>query len=148
VNNTFISALTGVIFGAGLLLSGMTDANKVINFLDVGGAWDASLGFVMVGAICVNAVLYRLVLRRESPLFAANFRIPTRSDIDARLVGGAALFGLGWGLGGYCPGPGFVSIAGADPAPAVFLASMLAGMLVVKVGDQAGTPEPVSPVTQ
>jgi len=121
------SALTalfvGALFGAGLVVSGMTQADKVVDFLDVANLWDPSLAFVMVGAIGVHVVLYRLILRRSSPLFAESFGIPTRTDIDPRLVGGAALFGVGWGLGGYCPGPGLVSsMSGAGNAVAFVLA--------------------------
>lgn len=123
----------GLLFAIGLGLSGMTDANKVIGFLNVAGEWDPSLGFVMVGAIAIHLALFRLILRRNSPLFAERFELPSRRDIDLRLVGGAALFGVGWGLGGFCPGPGLVSLMGFGSSAAVFVVSMLGGMLAFKL---------------
>lgn len=123
----------GLVFALGLGVSGMTDANKVIGFLNLAGDWDPSLAFVMVGAIGVHLALYRLILRRQSPLFCDTFHIPTRRDINAQLVGGAALFGVGWGLGGFCPGPGLVSLAGLGSSAAVFVAFMLFGMMAHKV---------------
>jgi len=129
-----IAAFTGgLVFALGLGVSGMTDANKVIGFLNLAGDWDPRLAFVMAGAIGVHLLLYRLILRRQSPIFADRFHIPTRRDISPRLVGGAALFGMGWGLGGFCPGPGLVSLMGHGAAPGVFVASMLGGMLVHKL---------------
>ena len=119
----------GLLFAVGLGVSGMTDANKVIGFLNLAGDWDPSLAFVMVGAIGVHLALYRLILRRQSPLFCDTFHIPTRRDINPQLVGGAALFGVGWGLGGYCPGPGLVSLAGLGSSAFVFVVFMLAGMM-------------------
>jgi uncharacterized membrane protein YedE/YeeE len=119
----------GLLFGLGLGFSGMTLPSKVIGFLDVTGAWDASLAFVMMGALAVHFVLFRLVKRRASPLFDAKFHLPTRSDIDPKLVLGAALFGVGWGLGGYCPGPGLVSAASGSPPALLFVLTMAVGML-------------------
>ncbi len=129
MKNHVISFLVGLIFALGLGISGMLQPSKVMGFLDVAGAWDPSLIFVMVGGIAVNTLAYRLVvLKREAPCFAARFLVPTRKDIDAPLVVGAILFGIGWGLGGYCPGPGIVSLlSGAMPA-VTFVGSMLAGM--------------------
>lgn len=122
------SFAAGVLFAIGLGVSGMTQPSKVAGFLDLFGAWDASLAFVMVGAIAVYFVLYRLTMRRTAPLFDIRFHVPTRKDLDRRLVLGASMFGIGWGLGGYCPGPGLVSAAaGALPA-LVFVASMALGM--------------------
>ncbi len=126
-----VSFVSGLVFALGLGLGGMANANKVVNFLDLVGAWDPSLAFVMGGAIAVHLVAYQwFVPRMQQPLFAPRFGIPTRSDIDGRLVGGAALFGLGWGLGGYCPGPGIVSLGSGSMAPAVFMVAMVGGMLV------------------
>lgn len=120
----------GLLFALGLGVSGMTKPSKVVGFLDLFGAWDASLAFVMIGAIAVYAVLYRVITKREVSLFDGGFQLPTRKDIDARLVVGAGLFGIGWGLGGYCPGPGLVSAAsGALPAIA-FALSMAVGMKI------------------
>lgn len=132
----YLSALiTGVVFGLGLGISGMTQADKVIGFLDVADAWDPSLAFVMVGAIGVHLVLYRLILRRDSPLFAERFGIPTRTDLDARLVVGSGLFGVGWAMGGYCPGPGLVSMTSGAPNALAFVLSMIAGMVVYQAWD-------------
>ncbi len=119
----------GVLFGAGLLVSGMTRPAKVIGFLDVFGAWDASLAFVMIGAIAVHFIAYRLIRGRASPILAESWALPTRRDIDFNLVTGAALFGLGWGLSGYCPGPAVVSLASGTTGVVVFTGAMLAGML-------------------
>ena len=105
----------------------MTDANKVIGFLNLAGEWDPSLAFVMVGAIGVHLSLYRLITKRQSPIFTAAFVIPTRRDIDWKLVGGAGLFGVGWGLGGFCPGPGLVSASGLGQPAVTFVAFMLFG---------------------
>ena len=96
----------GALFGVGLVLSGMTRADKVIGFLDLFGDWDPTLAFVMMGAIAMHLTLYRIILRRQSPLWGDRFHVPTRRDISPQLVVGAAIFGVGWGLGGYCPGPG------------------------------------------
>ena len=128
---------SGLLFAVGLGISGMTDANKVIGFLNVAGQWDPSLAFVMVGAIAVHLVTYRLIVRRPSPIFADLFLIPTITDINPRLVGGAALFGVGWGLGGFCPGPGVVSSTGLGIAALTFTGCMLLGMVVFHAVDPA-----------
>lgn len=120
---------TGLVFALGLGISGMTQPDKVINFLGLGPGWDPSLALVMVGAIGVHAVLYRFVLKRPSPLFGDRFGIPTRADIDGRLVVGAALFGAGWALSGVCPGPGIVASVSATAPALVFLVAMSAGMV-------------------
>jgi len=137
---TFVlgAGLTGVVFGLGLVVSGMTKPDKVIGFLDVfSGAWDPSLALVMVGAIAVHAVLFRLIMRRRSPLLDAKFHLPTRTDIDANLVVGAALFGVGWGLGGVCPGPGLVAAASLASPLLLFVGGLLAGMAVFKLTNTA-----------
>ena len=121
---------TGALFAVGLAVSGMTKPAKVVGFLDITGSWDASLAFVMMGAIAVHFVLYRVVTRRPSPLFDAKFHVPTRKDIDLRVVLGAALFGVGWGLGGFCPGPGLVTAGGGSLGAVVFVVGMTIGMLV------------------
>jgi len=120
----------GALFAVGLAVSGMTRPAKVAGFLDLAGDWDASLAFVMMGAIAVHFVAYRLVLRRPAPLFDESFHLPTRRDIDLRLVLGAAVFGVGWGLGGYCPGPGLVSAAAGALGAVVFVVGMTVGMLI------------------
>ena len=120
--------VAGLLFGAGLTVSGMTRPQKVIGFLDVFGTWDASLLFVMLGAIAVHFFAYRLTRGRRAPLLAAKFFVPSRRDLDVRLLIGAAVFGVGWGLGGYCPGPGFVSLASGGAGATIFVGCMLAGM--------------------
>jgi uncharacterized membrane protein YedE/YeeE len=108
--------LSSLLFALGLGFSGMTHPEKIIGFLDFAGRWDPILALVMIGAIASHASLYALIRRRRSPLFEATFAIPTRRDIDGRLVGGAALFGVGWGLGGLCPGPAIVALVSGVPA--------------------------------
>jgi hypothetical protein len=129
--NRVISAFGGgVLFAIGLGVSGMADANKVIGFLDLAGSWDPSLAFVMLGAIAVHLAFYRLLIRRESPLFGDRFHLPTRRDITPPLMMGSALFGVGWGLGGFCPGPALTSLAELESPAAIFSAFMLLGMLL------------------
>ena len=118
----------GLLFGAGLLISGMTQPEKVLGFLDLFGAWDATLAFVMAGAVGVTAAGFALARRRGLPVFAARLQWPTRSDIDAQLVVGAILFGIGWGLVGLCPGPALVNLAGLSAPVIVFVIAMAAGM--------------------
>lgn len=125
-----LAALAGALFGAGLLLGGMTDPAKVIGFLDVSRSWDPSLAFVMGGAVAVYAVVFRVVRRRRAdPWFDVAFHLPTRRDVDVGLVAGAAIFGVGWGLGGLCPGPALVAAAAGSPTGLLFVGAMLAGML-------------------
>jgi uncharacterized membrane protein YedE/YeeE len=124
------SLLSGVLFGAGLALGGMTNPRKVIGFLDIGGAWDPSLAFVMLGAIAVHFFAYRWVSGSASPLFADEFAIPKLRQIDPKLVSGSALFGAGWGIGGYCPGPGIVSLGAGSRDALVFVATMAIGWLL------------------
>lgn len=123
-----VALSTGLLFGAGLVLSGMTKPEKVIGFLDILGRFDASLIFVMMGAIAVHFFAYRWKQGRSTPLFDTKFLVPTRRDIDAKLLAGALLFGAGWGLGGYCPGPGLVSLTGGGISALIFVAAMLTGM--------------------
>jgi uncharacterized protein len=120
----------GALFAIGLAISGMTQPSKVIGFLDLAGRWDASLAFVMLGAVVVHFIAQRLVARRSRPLFEAKFQLPTRSDLDGRLVLGAALFGVGWGMGGFCPGPGLVSAGAGSLDAIVFVVGMTLGMIV------------------
>lgn len=129
VMSVVLAALAGAGFGAGLLVSGMTQPAKVIAFLDVTGRWDPSLAFVLGGALVVVAVAWRVVgARRREPWFDTRFHLPTRRDVDLPLVAGAALFGIGWGLAGYCPGPGLVAAAAGSHQAVVFVAAMLVGM--------------------
>lgn len=135
---------SGVLFAVGLGVSGMTKPSKVVGFLDLFGAWDASLAFVMIGAIAVYLALYRVIIKRRAPLFETRFHLPTRKDLDGRLVLGAATFGVGWALGGYCPGPGLVTAAsGALPAIA-FVVSMAVGMKLEHVLSQRWAPTKAS----
>lgn len=122
--------VAGVLFGLGLAVSGMLIPDKVLNFLDIAGHWDPSLALVMGGAIAVTLPGYFVVTKRERPLFAEGFSLPAATAIDARLLGGAALFGLGWGLSGLCPAPALVNIASGFGDVLVFVAAMLAGMLL------------------
>ncbi len=118
----------GVLFAIGLGISGMTLPLKVIGFLDFTGEWDPALAFVMGGAVIVYAIGYRLVTKRERPRFDVKFSLPTRREITPRLIAGATLFGLGWGLGGFCPGPALTSVPSGAPQVLVFVAAMLGGM--------------------
>jgi len=122
------SFVSGVVFALGLGISGMTRPVKVIGFLDFFGAWDASLAFVIVGAIAVYFVAYRFSRTMPSPLLAPDFSLPKRSDLDSKLVLGAAIFGVGWGLSGFCPGPALTSLASGAPAVMIFVAAMVLGM--------------------
>lgn len=128
--NVSAALVSGALFGVGLVLSGMTRPEKVLGFLDVGGAWDASLALVMASAVAVHFFAYRLIRGRRAPLCADAFGIPTRRDIDVKLLVGATLFGIGWGLAGYCPGPGMVSLASGGKGAMVFVVSMLLGMSI------------------
>lgn len=132
-----VAFAAGVIFALGLVIGGMTEPANVIGFLDVTGAWRPALMFVMVGAIAVNALVYRWTRGRRAPLYAEAFALPTRRDLDPRLIGGAAVFGIGWGLGGYCPGPGITALASGSLSAVVFVAAMLAAMWVVGAVERA-----------
>ncbi|WP_207775166.1 DUF6691 family protein [Tamilnaduibacter salinus] len=124
--------LAGLLFGLGLAVSGMTDPARVIGFLDIAGAWDPTLAFVMGGAVVTTFVGFRLAWHRGDPLFGDVFHIPTRRDLDGRLIGGAALFGIGWGLSGYCPGPAVASIAGLSWPLAAMLLAMVGGWFLAR----------------
>jgi uncharacterized membrane protein YedE/YeeE len=121
------AALAGVVFGIGLALAQMTDPLKVLGFLDLAGAWDASLLFVLGGAVLVAAAGFRFVFRRTAPRFGDRFHLSTRTAIDRPLLIGSTLFGLGWGLAGYCPGPALASLAWGNPEALWFVPAMLAG---------------------
>ncbi|HEX2728971.1 MAG TPA: DUF6691 family protein [Rubrobacteraceae bacterium] len=121
--------VSGLIFGLGLAISGMMNPAKVIGFLDVAGDWDPTLAFVMGGALLVTSPAYRVILKRQRPVLESNFSLPTKKTLDAPLIGGSALFGVGWGLVGFCPGPA-VAALGTGLAPVlVFVAAMLTGMV-------------------
>ncbi|MBS3805257.1 MAG: YeeE/YedE family protein [Oleiphilaceae bacterium] len=122
----------GILFAIGLIVSQMVNPAKVLNFLDIAGAWDPTLAFVMGGAILVTMPAFRFVLKRPHPLFGSKFYLPTRSDIDARLVAGAVLFGIGWGITGLCPGPAITALASGLLPVVGFLLAMTGGVLVHK----------------
>lgn len=124
----FTALISGLLFGAGLAVSGMMNPGKVVGFLDLAGAWDPSLAFVMGGALVVTAIGYRLVGSRGRPLFDARFHLPTAKSIDPRLIGGAALFGIGWGISGLCPGPAIAAATTGISDILIFGAAMLAGV--------------------
>ena len=136
-----LAAVAGALFGAGLLLAGMTDPRKVLGFLDVTGAWgawDPSLAFVMIGAIGVHALAYIAVRRDARPLLSPRYHLPPTTPIDRQLLAGAAVFGIGWGLAGYCPGPALVAGATGGLTALVFLGAMLLGMVAERIGPLAG----------
>ena len=126
----------GLIFGFGLLLSGMSDPAKVLNFLDIAGVWsgtwDPSLAFVMAGAIAVTFPGFKWALRQPRPLLAERFHLPAARELDLRIISGPAIFGLGWGLAGFCPGPAFTALGFGSRAAVVFVAAMAAGMLLAR----------------
>ncbi|WP_246729155.1 DUF6691 family protein [Methylosinus sp. RM1] len=138
-----LSFLIGLVFGSGLYLSGMTSPNKVQGFLDLFGLWDPSLALVMGGAIAVGLVAFQAVGRRT--LFGGELRLPRATGIDAPLVLGGLIFGVGWGLSGICPGPGIVDVGFLDPSALIFIAAMTAGMALQKISAgarAAGAPVP------
>ena len=131
IRTAITSLISGTLFGAGLALGGMTDPARVRGFLDIFGDWDPTLAFVMGGA--VMAIAWRLVPRLAEPIFAGQFHLPTKSDLTPRLIGGAALFGIGWGIAGLCPGPGIAALVIEPAAAAIFVVAMLAGMAAVRL---------------
>ncbi|WP_112323402.1 YeeE/YedE family protein [Oceanibium sediminis] len=122
------AALSGLIFGLGLIVSGMINPAKVLNFLDIAGQWDPSLAFVMAGAIAVTLPGYRLVHRRSGPMLHPMFHLPTRQDLDRQLIGGSAIFGLGWGIAGLCPGPAMTALPLMEGGTMLFTTAMLIGI--------------------
>ncbi|WP_377704224.1 DUF6691 family protein [Pseudoduganella sp. UC29_71] len=132
-----MALITGLLFGLGLILSGMTNPAKVTGFLDLAGHWDPSLAFVMGGAIGVALVAFRVAGKRTSSLLGAPMRLPAAGLIDRRLVLGSLAFGVGWGLAGYCPGPALASLASGGSKPLIFAAAMLAGMAIFEVLERA-----------
>jgi len=130
----------GLLFGWGLMIAGMTDPGKVIGFLDLAGTWDPSLAFVMGGAIAVGFFAFGMAKKRTTNFFGGALHLPTSKDIDKRLVIGSLLFGAGWGLAGFCPGPGIVSMAAGEVKGLVFVAAMVAGMAVFEFTDRRAAP--------
>lgn len=139
---TFVS---GLLFGVGLIVSGLVSPGKVLGFLDVAGAWDPTLAFVMAAAVATTAVGYKLAFARGRPLFSTSFQIPTKSDIDGRLMTGAALFGIGWGLVGFCPGPAIASLSIGSLEALIFVIAMLGGMALARTMDNWGPRAVVAP---
>ncbi|MGD9501625.1 MAG: DUF6691 family protein [Methyloceanibacter sp.] len=141
-----VNFLAGLIFGLGLLVSGMANPAKVQNFLDLFGSFDPSLIFVMAGAVAITFIGYRLVLSQEKPLLAPRFYLPEAKHIDARLVGGAALFGIGWGLSGFCPGPAVTSLPLLAKGTLVFVPAMLVGLAGARLAARKTAEPPQPPV--
>ena len=123
-----IGLLSGIVFGVGLAMAGMTDTAVVLGFLDVTGQWNPDLAFVMGGAVLVTLIAFRFILRMKRPLLNPRFSLPASSVIDGRLLSGAAIFGIGWGVYGYCPGPALAALTYMDDKTAMFVAAMLIGM--------------------
>lgn len=128
-----VNLALGLLFGIGLVVSGMADPAKVLNFLDLFGTWDPSLAFVMGGAVIVAFIGYRLVLTRERPVIGNTFHLPIRNDIDARVIAGPAIFGIGWGLGGFCPGPALTALGLGGTGTLAFVPAMIVGMWAARL---------------
>jgi uncharacterized membrane protein YedE/YeeE len=130
---TILAALIGLIFGTGIALSGMANPAKVLNFFDIAGTWDPSLAFVMGGALIVTAIGYRSVLRRDRPLYEAKFHLPTNRRLDLPLVAGSAVFGIGWGISGFCPGGAIPALGLGEISAWAFVGSMLVGISAARI---------------
>ncbi|AQU83026.1 MAG: YeeE/YedE family protein [Halomonas sp.] len=129
---TVAGYIAGLLFGLGLAVSGMTDPARVLGFLDITGAWDPTLMFVLGGAVITTFIGYRLVYVRGGPLFGNGFQLPSKQELDVKLLGGAALFGIGWGLSGYCPGPAIASLGGLSLPLLALLVAMVGGWFIAK----------------
>lgn len=136
MKENLVASISGLLFGVGLVVAGMTQPQKVVGFLDFFGNWDPALIFVMGGAVTLHIVTYHLVRKRPTPILATKWNVPTKTEITKALIIGAILFGAGWGLAGFCPGPAVTSLASFDQSVVVFVASMLSGMLLFKIVDQ------------
>jgi uncharacterized membrane protein YedE/YeeE len=123
------AAAIGLVFGLGIVISGMANPAKILNFFDVFGTWDPSLLLVMGSALVVTFLGYRLVLRRPAPAFERKFHLPAKRDLDLSLIGGSALFGIGWGIAGFCPGGAIPALGSGEPGPLIFVAAMIGGIL-------------------
>ncbi len=139
-----VALFAGAVFGAGLAVSGMADPQRVRGFLDLFGDWDPTLAFVMAGAILPMAIAWRIQSRMAAPVVSPRFALPTRRDLDARLVVGSALFGIGWGIAGLCPGPAIANLAIAPAPAALFVAAMLGGMILHRLLPAAPPAQTVS----
>jgi uncharacterized protein len=141
MNKQSISAfLAGLIFGLGLLVSGMANPHKVLSFLDLAGAWDPSLALVMAGAIAVGLIAFRLIKGRSQSLFGEPLRLPTKTQLDSRLILGSLCFGIGWGLAGFCPGPALVAMGAGEIKAVVFVIAMLGGMAIFELIERRHKP--------
>lgn len=138
MSRAWVSFGAGLVFACGLAIAGMTQPGKVLGFLDVTGSWDPSLALVMVGAIGVYLPVYRVAMRRGAPLLEPEFALPRRKHIDGPLLAGAGLFGIGWGIAGFCPGPALASSAAGMPAAIVFALAMVAGMILHRLAGAPG----------
>ena len=132
--------LVGLLFGVGLILAGMTDPSKVLGFLDLAGTWDPSLAFVMGGGILVGLGAFAVAKKRTTNVLGGAIHLPTSAVIDKRLIGGSLLFGAGWGLAGFCPGPAIVSLGAGQPKAAAFVVAMLVGMAVFEIAQRPKAP--------
>ncbi len=136
MKNAVASLVVGFVFALGLGLSGMTQPQKVVGFLDLFGNWDPSLIFVMIGAIIVHFITYRLIRNRNTPLLSAEWHVPTKKDTTPALTIGSFIFGVGWALAGFCPGPAMTSIASFEIKPILFVLSMIVGMYLFRAIDK------------
>lgn len=134
--DTLSSFIVGLIFGIGLIFAGMTDPSKVIGFLDIAGNWDPSLAFVMGGAILVGFIAFRFANKRTANFIGGAMHLPSRNDIDRRLIIGSLLFGAGWGMAGFCPGPAITSLGTGNPKAVIFVVAMVAGMALYELADR------------
>jgi uncharacterized membrane protein YedE/YeeE len=130
------SLFAGLIFGLGLIVSGMANPEKVLGFLDIAGAWDPSLAFVMGGAVIVGLVAFTIARRRTLSFLGFNIKLPTNTQIDKRLIVGSMMFGVGWGIAGFCPGPALVAFGAGEIKGVVFVASMVAGMMLFEIAER------------
>ncbi len=144
MKNRIVEFAVGLMFGLGLIVSGMTDPGKVIGFLDLAGLWDPSLAFVMGGAILVGLLAFAVAKKRTTSFLGGAMQLPTARDIDKRLVIGSMVFGVGWGLAGFCPGPAIVSMGAGEPKAFVFVLAMLAGMALFELLESR-TRNPIAP---
>lgn len=136
MKNNVAALMVGILFALGLGISGMTRPEKVFGFLDIFGTWDTSLVFVMAGAVMIHFIAFRFIARRKSPLFSPEWHLPTKNEITWPLIAGSFLFGAGWALAGYCPGPALTSLASFQSRPSIFFVSMLFGMFFFRILDR------------
>lgn len=142
------SFAAGLVFGIGLLLSGMANPEKVLGFLDLAGAWDPSLALVMAGAIIVGIIAFAIARQRDTSFLGFDMRLPTRNDISTRLIVGSLIFGAGWGLAGFCPGPGIVALGAGEPKGVVYVISMVAGMVLFQMVERRRQENRSAPVQE